>query len=283
MTKHEYFNKKYMDMLRDHARANPNDIRKNIGVVFDADYDTIWTGDFLNFPTCGVCGQKMLEGTIKNNDGKTGFPYWFCDTYKCNGNQRRVDRHKTEALVWAGQNTDESEINRICGIIGIPELYSSATYSDLKGVDTAPIIQSMKEKESMFFMGTTGTGKTLMACALLTDFGRFHPYHYKFIDSPGLFSRIQQSIGEEGYTQYIKELVSYPTLVIDDIGSTKNSEFRKDILFEIVNSRQNDKKQTVITTNLSLGEIKTVFDERLASRLSSFKQYRISGIDHRKK
>lgn len=106
----------------------------------------------------------------------------------------------------------------------------------------------------LLLWGNVGTGKTFIAACianaliengvsvLMTNFskilnslsGMFDVDRNKFIDS---FNR-------------------YSLLIIDDLGIERNSEFALEQVFNVIDSRYRSKKPLIITTNLTLDELK---------------------------
>ena len=106
----------------------------------------------------------------------------------------------------------------------------------------------------LLLWGNVGTGKTFIAACianaliekgvsvLMTNFskilnslsGMFDVDRNKFIDS---FNR-------------------YSLLIIDDLGIERNSEFALEQVFNVIDSRYRNKKPLIVTTNLTLDELK---------------------------
>jgi len=63
---------------------------------------------------------------------------------------------------------------------------------------------------------------------------------------------------------YIDELISYPLLIIDDLGSERSSEYAQEIVYSIIDGRYKAGKPLIITTNLTLDEIQNPQDMRYA-------------------
>lgn len=68
-----------------------------------------------------------------------------------------------------------------------------------------------------------------------------------------------------GYWDFQNHLVRLPLLVLDDVGAEYGSEVLRGKLFDLLDNRLD--KWTVITTNLSAGEVAERLDARIASRL----------------
>ena len=58
-------------------------------------------------------------------------------------------------------------------------------------------------------------------------------------------------------------------LIIDDLGTELINTFTASQMFYCVNERLNRNKGTIISTNLTLGELQDAFTERVTSRIMS--------------
>ena len=71
-------------------------------------------------------------------------------------------------------------------------------------------------------------------------------------------------------------------LIIDDLGTELTNAFVSSQLFSCLNNRHLRKKATVITTNLSLGELRDRYSDRIFSRITSnYKVCKLAGPDIR--
>ena len=84
----------------------------------------------------------------------------------------------------------------------------------------------------------------------------------------------------------VKELMEVPVLMLDDLGSEPLMQnITVEQLFQLINERQNRGLSTVISTNLTLKELRERYTERVASRLNDPKNCEIivlKGNDLRK-
>lgn len=117
----------------------------------------------------------------------------------------------------------------------------------------------MKAKNIGFlFWGPPGTGKTYLAFCiankLIEDL-----VPVIAISSIGILNRIKQtykSYGQEGEVEIINTLKNASLLVLDDLGAENGKDWAKEKLYEIVDSRYRDGKPMIITTNLTLSQLK---------------------------
>ena len=73
-------------------------------------------------------------------------------------------------------------------------------------------------------------------------------------------------------------------LIIDDLGAEIINKFTQTYLYNVINSRMNEKRCTIINTNLLPAELNTVYTERVSSRLmGEYVPMLFKGIDIRKR
>lgn len=121
----------------------------------------------------------------------------------------------------------------------------------------------------MVYSGNAGIGKTHLAASLvefgLTTFKSFRKWH-----EYDLLTKVRSSIDEfkgSDYIECLKYLIDDDFIILDDIGSTGLTDWRKEVLFSAIDMRYNSMKPTLITTNLSRKEFNELFHERFSSRL----------------
>ena len=60
----------------------------------------------------------------------------------------------------------------------------------------------------------------------------------------------------EGRNEYISRLCRYPLLILDDFGMERGTEYGLEQVFNVIDSRYRSKKPLIVTTNLTLYELK---------------------------
>jgi DNA replication protein DnaC len=120
-------------------------------------------------------------------------------------------------------------------------------------------------------MGRPGCGKTYICAALIEwMFGKVADIY--FIREAKFMARIRDSFDMKGdYRHEIEYQTDHDLLMFDDIGSVgeSKSDWRKEVLFEVINLRYESCKTTVFTTNYTAEEIREKLGERSYSRLMS--------------
>lgn len=168
----------------------------------------------------------------------------------------------------------------------VPKAYLDAKFSDLKGIDT--VITQAKEAidngKSVTFTAkpddangknypSVGIGKTHLAVCLMRYWWAKNqpPLHEAplFVSIPDLIMEIKDSWNkEDGSEKDIIDFYTRPKLVIfDDLGVGNIGDWARGVFYSLIDKRMRDEKQTIITSNLTLGGIANVIDVRLSSRL----------------
>lgn len=189
-------------------------------------------------------------------------------------------------------------VDQMIILAGVPDEFQNASISDL-AESTQKVLSPHK---SYFIKGSVGVGKSHMAVALMRshlatikpEYDEQRKGYYLhdcellqpiFIEVPELLLEIRDSYKDKG-TMSEKEIVDYytmtPFLVLDDLGVEKASDFSTLMLYLIINRRCTQKKQTIITSNLNLEEIKERLSDRISSRIKGMcKEITVAGNDKR--
>lgn len=142
-----------------------------------------------------------------------------------------------------------------------------------------------KKGGNLYFYGTSGTGKTFMASCIANELIRFgktvmYQSAYKLFQlmEDYKFSKINRDEYEEEYNSvYNSDL-----LIIDDLGTEFMTAYTCSVFFDILNTRILNKKSTIISTNLSVGNLAEKYTDRVSSRvIGNFDMMRFIGDDIR--
>ena len=144
----------------------------------------------------------------------------------------------------------------------------------------------------LLLMGTVGVGKTHLAVSILKGLIE-RGFSCMFYEFGGLLKEIQNSYNYVSKTSELKVLapvLSSEILVLDEIGASKPTDWVRDTMAHIINTRYNDRKLTIFTTNYldkPISKSEETLEDRIGVRLRSrlFEMSRtvqINGEDYRK-
>lgn len=131
-------------------------------------------------------------------------------------------------------------------------------------------IQGLSVGRSMIFCGTTGTGKTLLACAIANEIIEKHQRSVLFTTTIKAIRKIKStysSSSEKTEQEIINEFLNYDLLILDELGVQFGSDSEKVILFEIINERYQEKKPTIMISNLAYESLRNYVDDRVLDRM----------------
>jgi DNA replication protein DnaC len=122
----------------------------------------------------------------------------------------------------------------------------------------------------LWLMGDVGTGKTSLAM-LVSKMALERGRSAAIYSLPRLLGRIRRTYdadtGEQTYDDFIERLTEVDLLHIDDLGAEKSSEWVLEQLYAIVDSRYEQERSMVVTTNLDQPALEEQIGARTVSRL----------------
>lgn len=139
------------------------------------------------------------------------------------------------------------------------------------------------ESKGLLLYGNVGTGKTFLTACIanaLIDKG----YHVLMTNFSSIINTIQGMF--EGKQEYINSLNKYSLLILDDLGTERSSEYVQEQVYNIVDARYRSGLPIIITTNLTMDELKNNHEigyariyDRILERCHPVK---VDGISRRK-
>lgn len=148
---------------------------------------------------------------------------------------------------------------------GLPELQKTAW--NYEGLQAAEDYVSEKIN-GIFFTGSAGTGKTVLACKILHELSK--KFSARFVSVPVLLNEMRDSFQNKSHSNmaFVGKYVAYHTLVLDDLGAEKTSDWATEVLYLIINRRYEEGKGVIVTTNCSPAELSDRLGDRVISRLA---------------
>jgi len=120
---------------------------------------------------------------------------------------------------------------------------------------------------SIFMFGPTGLGKThlsLAAANRILEKG----YSVIYDSAINILRKIEKEhFSREHSSEMIDMVIGTDLLILDDLGTEYETPFYNATIYNIINTRLNSGKPSIISTNLDFGGIKRRYDERVVSRI----------------
>jgi len=183
--------------------------------------------------------------------------------------QRQIEERKAEIL---RRNLSKS---------GIPERFANRTlesyiatteeqqYALKFAKDFAASFAGDKTGQGAVFCGERGTGKTHMAIGVCNEIMSQHSRSAVFITVQRLIRSVRDTWrreSEKTESDVIKFFTEPDLLVMDEVGIQSGSENEKQILFDLLNERYQQRKSTILLTNLTANECVAFLGERIVDR-----------------
>jgi DNA replication protein DnaC len=220
-----------------------------------------------------VCPFELCDGSGFRYDEATN------TAYDCRCRAQRVARaraHSLSAVIprrYRDVSFDRSPVNEIDPRRIVEEVRSFVNR----------IEEHLDAGRGLWFMGPPGTGKTTLAMLVskaASDAGR----SVAIYSLPRLLNEIRDTHrADRSHIDLLDRLTRVDLLHVDDVGAERSTDWVLEELYSIVNSRYEDKRSMVITTNILDREaLCDQISARTVSRLTEMcDELPLLGHDHR--
>jgi len=223
--------------------------------------------------------QKRASLLLEN-----GYPTDFLDPiYDCpdcqdtgyvNGQKCHCFRQAEIALLY-----EQSNLKRMLE----KENFGTLSYSFFQGDELTSYRQAVEKcknfctnfktsYQNLFFYGTVGTGKSFLSGCIASELLQTG-HSVIYFSASGLFDTLARyafdSRAKEALSGFYEDLYNCDLLIIDDLGTEMTNTFVASQLFSCLNERHLRKNATIISTNLSLEELRDRYSDRVFSRITS--------------
>ncbi|MBQ8879397.1 MAG: ATP-binding protein [Clostridia bacterium] len=122
---------------------------------------------------------------------------------------------------------------------------------------------------NLLFVGPTGVGKTHISTAIAREIiNRGYDVIYDSVQN--VISDFESDKFRSGYGATDNKSDKYlecDLLIIDDLGTEFTTQFSMSCLYNLINTRQNKGRATIISTNYPLKDLSAKYEDRIFSRL----------------
>ena len=145
----------------------------------------------------------------------------------------------------------------------IPRRYRSCSFEEFADVNTSLSLAKLRIRKfveeypiqdfGLLLLGPCGVGKTHLAAAALLSLIKDKGVRGLFYDFRDLLKEIQASYNAVSGTtemEVLQPIFAAEVLVLDDLGSTKMTDWVRDTLSHIINNRYNERRVTIFTSNM---------------------------------
>ncbi len=206
----------------------------------------------MNYGNCKLCNKPFHYNNLiyRNNIIKL----FYCE--KCVAKERKKElKEKTIMLIknlFSDSNIPKLKQSiTLDALIDYPELHKNI----IKQLNFW--IKNRKNHfNGPFFYGNSGIGKTTLAFALANHFIRNEQINVFYLNVPSLLNLIKNYIQNNlKIDSLIKKTISCDIAIIDDLSYNINNINNVQLLYSIVENRLQQKKTTIITSQISPNDL----------------------------
>jgi DNA replication protein DnaC len=121
---------------------------------------------------------------------------------------------------------------------------------------------------SLFFTGGTGLGKTFLSSCIAKVVSE-RGFSVVYDTAVSIFAKFEEDkfSGGEVSHEAVERYLGCDLLIMDDLGTEMTTSFTTSALYNIINTRLCSGRQTIISSNLSFGEMSKRYTPQIMSRL----------------
>lgn len=205
---------------------------------------------------------------------KTAMGWWLpAQCLECEGKEI-IKREKEETAKKFGESKAR---------LDLPPRFEKATFETFKedlqplayktAREYADTYREGKTTKGLYLFGHAGSGKTHLASAIGNQL--MLQEGVRFASAPEILLNIKKTFNNQNPqsdSTLLDRLSRTRLLIIDDLGSEKPTEWVQETLFVLIDRRYTHYRPTIITSNLSLDELKDRLGYRIASRIAEMSE-----------
>lgn len=137
------------------------------------------------------------------------------------------------------------------------------------------------KSEGILMSGATGLGKTHLSLAIAAQVLK-KGYSVIYGSVPELLRIIEREYFGKSDNDTMSALIGCDLLILDDLGAEMDKQLYSSLLYEVINSRISRGLPMIVSTNYSTADLKKRYQDKICSRLLSFRLMAFFGNDIRR-
>ena len=250
--------------LLEELNENINTLKKEKNKILKANH--ISEDYFEPHYECSICKDS---GYITNKDYTTS----MCSCLK----QKLYDEQYNKSNI---SNLDTQNFNHFSDLFYSDKVEEDKYHTKVSPRENINLIKDIciqfienfdsKDQKNLLFTGNTGLGKTFLSSCIANEMIK-KGKNVLYQTAPVMLdSIIDYRFGKPNSTNILDSILNVDLLIIDDLGTECINNMKFTEIFNIINTRllnQNKITKTIISTNLSLKNLYSNYDERIVSRI----------------
>lgn len=125
------------------------------------------------------------------------------------------------------------------------------------------------QSRNLLFTGSPGLGKTHLSLAVAEGVARSGSL-VMYVSAPHLMDELERGKfhKDDSALEYREIIFGCDLLVVDDLGTELVTRYTQSEIYDLVNTRLNTSRPTIVNTNLGLKEIEKTYTSRVYSRIA---------------
>ena len=253
--------------------ANPYSILLKSIAQRGIDNQKIHKGDFYRdgLLICGKCReqrQKILEYDQENENGKEiKRKLKVACECRCERNQREFEEREEK------RKKEMEQIENLKALSLMDEKFSDACFENLKATKynqrnlklckryATAFDEMLKKAQGLLMWGNPGTGKSYSAAAI-ANYLLEHKVPVIMTSFTIILKLIDSNKSEEA--SIARKLGKAKLVIFDDLGAERDTDYAIEKVYNIIDERYRKKLPMILTTNMTLEEMKRETDIRYA-------------------
>lgn len=202
---------------------------------------------------------------------------------RCEACEREATERKLREAEESARQLRQQTVELILARSGIPPRFAGRTFESYRAADdrqlrvlnvcrayAAKFADRLAQGGGLVMCGMPGTGKTHLACSIAHEIAKSGRTSL-FVSAVSAVRRVKQTYSRDSRETEAEAITRFTVpdlLILDEVGVQFGSDTEKMILFEIINTRYEQMRPTVLISNLTRDELSAFVGERVMDRMS---------------